>query len=242
MKHLVRYALGLVALMAAGLASANEFSGNVALSSDYRFRGISQIDRSPAISGGFDYSLESGWYAGTWASNVGTWSNGAIEVDFYGGYGFDIAEDVGADVGVLYYNYPKDGASPDLDYIEVYASVAFSGATLGVNYSPDYFAETDTFWYLYGDYEFAVSDTLSVGVHLGYNAFADEDAFASFMGDDPDVLGEDGYLDYSVSLNVAMSMADFALAVIGTNLDEDECFAGSDLCEAALVASISKSL
>ena len=242
MKNLVRYAFGVVALVAAGIASANEFSGNVALSSDYRFRGISQIDRSPAISGGFDYALESGWYVGTWASNVGTWSKGAIEMDFYGGYGFDLAEGVGADIGILYYGYPKDGASPDLDYVEVYGSIAFGDVTVGANYSPDYFAETDSFWYLYGDYEFGISETLSVGVHLGYNAFADEDAFASFMGDDPAVLGEDGYLDYSVSLNAALSMLDFSLAVIGTDLDEDQCFAGSDLCEAALVASISKSL
>ena len=242
MKHPMRYLLGLVALFASGLASANEFSANVALSSDYRFRGISQIDKSPAISGGFDYSLESGLYVGTWASNVGTWSNGAIEVDYYGGYAFDIGEDAGADIGVLYYNYPKDGASPDLDYVEVYASISFSGATLGANYSPDYFAETDTFWYLYGGYEFPINDMLSVGVHLGYNAFADEDAFASFMGDDPAILGEDGYLDYSLSLNAALSLVDFSLAVIGTDLDDDQCFAGSDLCEAALVASISKSL
>ena len=242
MKHFVIYVLSLVVLAASGLASAYEFSGNVALSSDYRFRGISQIDRSPAISGGFDISFDSGWYAGTWASNVGTWSNGAIEIDYYGGYSFDLADGVGADVGVLYYNYPKDGNSPDLDYVEVYGSIAFGSATLGFNYSPDYFAETDSFWYVYGGYEFAISDTFSIGAHIGYNAFADEDAFASFMGDDPAILGEDGYLDYNVSLNAALALVDLSLAVVATDLDEDQCFAGSDLCEESLVLTISKSL
>lgn len=242
MKHFVTSVLGLMALAASGLASAYEFSGNIALSSDYRFRGISQIDRSPAVSGGFDVSFDSGWYAGTWASNVGTWSNGAIEIDYYGGYSFDLADGVGADVGVLYYNYPKDGNSPDLDYVEVYGSIGFGGATLGFNYSPDYFAETDTFWYFYGGYEFGISDTFSISAQLAYNGFADEDAFASFMGDDPDVLGEDGYLDYNVSLNAALALVDISLAVVATDLDEDQCFAGSDLCEESLVLTISKSL
>lgn len=242
MKHLVTSLFSLMALAATGLASAYEFSANVALSSDYRFRGISQIDRSPAISGGFDVGFDSGWYVGTWASNVGTWSNGAIEIDYYGGYAFDLAQDLGADLGILYYNYPKDGNSPDLDYVEVYASLAFGNATVGVNYSPDYFAETDAFWYVYGAYEFPINDTLSIAAHLGYNAFADEEAFASFMGDDPAILGEDGYLDYNVSLNAALAVVDLSLAVVATDLDEDQCFAGSDLCEESLVLTISKSL
>ncbi len=239
MKHLLRYAIGFVALAACGIASANEFSANVALSSDYRFRGISQTDTSSAISGGFDYSLESGVYLGTWASNVASWSEGTIEVDYYGGYAFDITDDVGADVGILYYNYPSDGQDPDLDYIEVYGSIAFSGATLGVNYSPDYFAETDKFWYVYGSYDFPINDALSVGVHVGYNAFADEDAFDSFIGDADGIDDADGYLDYSVSLNAALPLIDFSLAVIGTDVDDEVC---KDNCEASLVASISKSL
>lgn len=242
MKHFTRVMLSLVALLAAANASAYEFSANVAYSSDYRFRGISQGDRSQAISGGFDMNFDSGWYAGTWASNVGAWSVATIEVDYYGGYSFDLTDGVGADVGVLWYNYPQDGADPDLDYVEVYGSLAFSGATVGFNYSPDYFAETDTFWYLYGAYEFAINDMLSLGAHLGFNAFADEEAFASFMGDDPQILGEDGYLDYNVSLNAALSLVDVSLAVIGTDLDEEQCFAGSDLCEDSLVLTISKSL
>jgi hypothetical protein len=40
------------------------------LVSDYIFRGISQTQRQPAIQGGFDYSHASGFYVGTWASNV----------------------------------------------------------------------------------------------------------------------------------------------------------------------------
>ncbi|MBY0355299.1 MAG: TorF family putative porin [Rickettsiales bacterium] len=54
------------ALMAQTAASGAEsepffsgsFSGNVGLTTDYMFRGISQTDESPAIQGGFTYKQE----------------------------------------------------------------------------------------------------------------------------------------------------------------------------------------
>ena len=52
-------------------ASAHTFTGNVGFVSDYVFRGISQTQNHPAIQGGFDYNHASGFYVGTWASNVG---------------------------------------------------------------------------------------------------------------------------------------------------------------------------
>ena len=35
-----------------------KFSANVALTSEYLFRGLSQTDDAPAIQGGFDYKIE----------------------------------------------------------------------------------------------------------------------------------------------------------------------------------------
>ncbi|MBL8486352.1 MAG: hypothetical protein JNK22_04635 [Rhodocyclaceae bacterium] len=94
---------------AAAPASPHTFTGNVALVSDYRFRGVSQTYKLPAVQGGFDYSHASGFYVGTWASNVSgnLYPNGAgLEWDFYGGYKFEPIQDLGIDVGVLYYWYP----------------------------------------------------------------------------------------------------------------------------------------
>jgi uncharacterized protein (TIGR02001 family) len=58
-----------------------EIAGNVTLASDYRFRGISQLEGefSPAIQGGFDLNVDNGLYAGVWASNV-NFTGGAIGV------------------------------------------------------------------------------------------------------------------------------------------------------------------
>ena len=47
-----------------------DFSANVGFVTEYSFRGIAQSDEHPAIQGGFDYSHDSGFYAGIWGSNV----------------------------------------------------------------------------------------------------------------------------------------------------------------------------
>ena len=100
-------------------------TGNVGVFSQYIFRGLSQTNRDPAIQGGFDFAHESGFYLGTWASNIswlrenstinaggapfvmGSYSGGgSMEWDFYGGYKWGFAEDWTLDVGTLYYWYP----------------------------------------------------------------------------------------------------------------------------------------
>lgn len=223
------------------IAQAAEFSGNVAYTTDYRFRGISQGDRSPAIQGGFDISAENGLYFGTWASNV-TFSGAAIEMDYYGGWSKDLSDDTSVDVGVLWYNYPEDDADPDLDYWEVYASYGFYGATVGLNYSPDYFAETDAFVYVYGEYSFPLGEAVSLDLHLGWNVFDDDDSFAAFIAPAPGENAGDDYIDYSIGLSTSALGLDWAVAYIGTDIDDDECFGGTKLCEGSIVASVSKSL
>ena len=64
--------LALVSTMslAEGELEGIEFTGNVALTNDYKFYGFSQSDEGFAISGGFDVSHESGLYLGVWASSI----------------------------------------------------------------------------------------------------------------------------------------------------------------------------
>ena len=52
--------MAIAATVAAGPALAEgEWSANVALTSDYKFRGISQTDGAPMVSGGFDWASDS---------------------------------------------------------------------------------------------------------------------------------------------------------------------------------------
>lgn len=99
-------------------------SGNVALVTDYRFRGVSFSGGDPAIQGGIDVAHSSGFYVGAWASSyndgvdtvtldnggvpaayeVGTF--GEMELDVYGGWTGEITPGIALDIGMLYYIYP----------------------------------------------------------------------------------------------------------------------------------------
>jgi uncharacterized protein (TIGR02001 family) len=123
-------------------AAAPQWSFNVAGSSDYVFRGVSQTQEDPALSAGVDLTYGS-LYAGTWASNVdfGDGDTNA-EVDLYGGIRPEVAGwnlDIGV-VGYLYTNQP-DGADYDYAELKLAASRPVGPATLGaaVYWSPDFF-------------------------------------------------------------------------------------------------------
>ncbi len=91
-------------------------SFNVGAVTDYRFRGISQTSKKPALQGGLDFSHKSGVYLGVWGSNV-KWikdfngsTKGNYEVDLYGGYKGEIAKDFTFDVGAIAYRYPGNNS------------------------------------------------------------------------------------------------------------------------------------
>jgi uncharacterized protein (TIGR02001 family) len=162
------------AALAPGLVTAAEpapptpehnFTGNFGLYSQYIFRGLTQTDRKPAVQGGFDYAHSSGFYLGTWGSNIswlkenasvapagtlisgGTYSQGgSAEIDFYGGYKATFG-DFGADLGTLYYWYPGKiqpafsllpapfNDVPKADTWEVYAAGSWKWLSAKFSYS-----------------------------------------------------------------------------------------------------------
>ena len=94
-------------------------TGNFGVFSEYRFRGISQTFKKPAIQGGFDYAHSSGAYVGNWNSNVNSgagYPGGKLEMDFYGGWKKTWG-DWGLDVGGIYYYYPGTNANATLGFI-----------------------------------------------------------------------------------------------------------------------------
>ena len=106
-------------LSAPGLAAAqaaqspHSLTGNLSLVSEYRFRGIAQTFKKPALQGGIDYSHSSGLYLGNWNSNVNEgagFPSANLEMDFYGGWKKSWG-DWGLDVGLIYYHYPGSDAN-----------------------------------------------------------------------------------------------------------------------------------
>lgn len=242
-KKLLSAAVGATLLAGLGATAAQAFdvTANVALVSDYRFRGISQTGEDAAIQGGFDASFEPGFYIGTWASSVDfgdvpVGSYGTMEIDYYAGWAGPIGDtDFGLDVGYTYYQYPGDTVDPNGDYQEFYLKGSWRDLTIGATYSDDYYAETGKFWYFAADYSYSIMEDLSLGLHAGYNDF-DNNKSSTFLTDD-----EDAYTDYSVSLTYTFKGVDLAVAYVGTDLDKSECF-DSNICDDTAVFSISKSL
>jgi len=90
------------ALGFASAAHATDLSGNITVSSDYRYRGVSQTNVGPEVSGNLDVTDKSGLYAGTFFSNVSSeyYTGGAgYEEDFYVGYKHEVAKGLTLDVG-----------------------------------------------------------------------------------------------------------------------------------------------
>jgi len=91
-----------------------EISGNFALTSDYRFRGVSQSNKKPAIQGGIDFTHNSGFYVGNWNSSVSEWASplgSGIESDLYAGYSTELGP-LGIDAGLIYYYYANAKTGP----------------------------------------------------------------------------------------------------------------------------------
>jgi uncharacterized protein (TIGR02001 family) len=137
---------GLVGVPTVAMAaeeSPHSLSANVTLTSDYVFRGISQTGGEPAIQGGLDYSHASGFYLGTWASNVGWledfqgYQKGNVEIDLYGGFRGDIGSTgLTFDVGAIQYMYPGTNNSGfnDADTTEAYVALGWKWFTVKYSY------------------------------------------------------------------------------------------------------------
>ena len=89
-KTLLAVAAALAASPRCRRSRTPQFSGNVGLTTDYRYRGISQTRLKPALQGGVDYGLPAGFYVGAWASTI-KWiddipgGDSSVEIDLYGG-------------------------------------------------------------------------------------------------------------------------------------------------------------
>jgi len=166
-----------LAQTAPATASPWAFSANIGLFSDYRFRGISQTDKKPALQGGFDLAHSSGLYIGNWNSNVDSaFYNGAnIEMDFYGGYRHAFDGGFGLDVGVITYYYPNSGSSPagstKIDNTELYIGGSYGPVTLKYNYSvSDFFSAPNSSGssYLDAGFSYDLGNNFGVVAHYGY--------------------------------------------------------------------------
>jgi len=239
MKKLI-LAVAVAGVFAGGVAHAQEaasphsFTGNFTLATDYRFRGVSQTDREPAVQGGFDYEHSSGFYVGNWNSNVDFAKS--IEMDLYAGYKFAITEDFGMDVGALYYYYPGGMRADGINYNTTELYVAGSYKWLTAKYSH---AISDNVFgvanargssYLQLDAAIPLAEKVNLNLHVGKT-------------DTKNATGDADYADYAVGVDYDLGFATVALTVYDTDKDDKFSSAGTGkkVAGSGAVFSISKS-
>ena len=122
-------ALTIVLTMQVSISFAGDFAGNVGVSNNYIWRGLTQTQNEAAVSGGLDFAAENGLYVGTWVSNAKYAANDSFsyELDLYFGFAGAI-KDLEYDLGYQYYNYDN---SARFDFGEIYGSVSYAGFNLG---------------------------------------------------------------------------------------------------------------
>jgi uncharacterized protein (TIGR02001 family) len=240
MKHFSKTLLaGSLLVSAVAVNAADPVVGNVALVSNYVWRGTSQTAQQAAIQGGFDYAHASGFYAGTWGSNVNFGfadpatpdAGGAnMELDLYGGYKFK-AIGVDWDVGLLQYMYPGADSDAKIDFLEYYVGGTYGPFSAKYFYASDYQGSLseDAGSYLDLALNFDLGG-VGLGLHYGMSSGTGiEDTFG------------DAYSDYKVSLTKAVGAYTFGIHYTDTDIDpafEDKLFNS----EGQFILTVSKTL
>ena len=202
-------------------------SGNMALSSDYRTRGISQTDKMPALSGGFDIAHSSGFYVGNWNSNVDSdyYTGASLEMDFYGGFKIPLSDAVTLDLGGLYYYYPgsyynvANNSKPTFNNFELYVGSTFGPLTAKASFTvTDYFGVNSTTgyapnggskgsYYLDLGYSTEIAAKTSLVAHVGYQNVK---SYSNY-----------NYVDYKLGVTYDYTGWILGAAWVGTNAKKD---------------------
>lgn len=220
----------------------NETSFNAAVTSDYRYRGISQTRLKPALQGGADYvNNPTGLYVGTWLSTIkgikDAGGSGSIEWDIYAGKRGELVKGVSYDVGTLTYVYPSNDLArvagfANANTTELYGQVSYGPATVKYSHAmTNLFGAVDSEHSGYLDLgaNLDVATGLVLNLHAGHQNVKHAAAAS--------------YTDWKLGLTKDFGVVSGALAVIGTNASKVAYASpanGKFLGKTALVLSVSK--
>jgi uncharacterized protein (TIGR02001 family) len=181
---------------------AATFGGDVALTSDYIYRGFSESNDKPAAQLDLHGSLASGTFAGVWVSSMDQNHRpyAAVDLEEYLGQRFDLNSEWNTSVLVTNYSYQGGHQGYSYDYQQLSASVSWldrwslmvSAIPNAVRYwgnydygrYPAYDAETSGQWILYRG--------LSVTAGAGYYVFTGTNAEVNVRSSQSYVYGSVG--------------------------------------------------
>jgi uncharacterized protein (TIGR02001 family) len=213
--------------------AASPLSFNVSVTTDYRYRGISQTRLKPALQGGADYDFGNGFYIGTWASTIKWIKDGGgdadVEIDLYGGFKTELAKGLNLDVGVLHYDYPSNKLNPSANTTELYGALSYSVFTAKYSHSVTNlfgFADSKQSGYLDLSAALDLGEGFTLTPHVGRQNVRH--------------LSSASYTDYALTLNKDYAGFTFGLAAIGTSTDTYVGPGNKNLGKNALVLSVKK--
>jgi uncharacterized protein (TIGR02001 family) len=239
-------ALGAMA-QTAPAAPESSLTYNLGVFSEYRYRGIAQTAKKPALQGGFDYADKSGAYVGAWASNI-NWINdsdpkgkakGPVEIDVYGGYKGNLSDSIAYDVGGLQYWYAGNTLSTvpgavNANTFEIYLALSSGPFAAKVSNSTGNlfgYANSKNSRYIDLSYTLDLGDGLTVVPHLGDQFVANNAA---------------SYSDYSLTVNKDFDGTVLSATALNTNYKNRHGdyvlpgTGGKELSGAALVLGLKK--
>ena len=233
-------------------------SGSATLTSDYRFRGVSQSDEGMAVQGGFTISHESGLYAGTWGSNLagwGTFGGANMELDIYAGYKLPVGEGT-LDVGGTWFMYPS--GADTTDFVEFYAKLSGAVGPLSLTGTVAYAPQQEALGNAFpvgrpadpGDKEdnlYLAGDTpITLKAHLGYS-----DGNPGLGPNGTSIAPTGTYFDWLLGIDVVpTSGLTLSVAYVDTDIAEAEAnlirpnfatLAGNSISDATVVFSVTAS-
>jgi uncharacterized protein (TIGR02001 family) len=195
-------------------------TGGATLTSDYRFRGISQTDKRFAVQGTASISHSSGLYASFWGSSIDDYveNGGDAELDLIAGYKKTV-NGTTIDGGFLYYYYPGSGGVKS-DFFEPYISASHTfgpvGVKVGGNFAwkqhglgvPNDGSDRASGAYAYGELSGAIPHTgVTLTGHVGHSFVRNYITFG------------DHYTDWSVTAAYTWKALTFSAAYVDTNRD-----------------------
>ncbi|MGJ9416522.1 TorF family putative porin [Massilia sp. CMS3.1] len=227
---------------AAEAMAANDLSFNAAVTSDYRYRGISQTRMQPALQGGADFVHKaSGVYAGAWASSI-KWTSdaggdGDVEIDLYLGKRGELSAGLGYDVGVLRYAYPSNDLASVPGFVnanttEAYAQLSYGTALVKYSHAVTNlfgFVDSKDSAYLDLAANLDAGSGVTVNLHAGRQRVANNSAAS--------------YTDWKIGVTRDFGVVTGALAYIGTNASKSAYASpanGKFLGKSALLLTLSK--
>jgi uncharacterized protein (TIGR02001 family) len=245
MKTLLALSAALAGVLSANAAAAQDtappkpitVTGSVAITTDYRLRGVSQSDEGMAIQGGLTVAHESGFYGSLWGSNLAGWGafgGSNMELDLVAGYKHSL-EGGAIDVGVTNYFYPS--GLKNTYFYEPYAKLSGTlgpaSALVGIAYAPSQKAlgnwtpalggapgKSGDNLYLWTDISGAVPNTpVTLKAHLGYS-----DGNPGLGPNGTSVAPTGKYVDWLVGADVAVPGTPLTLsaAYVDTNITKSE--------------------